>query len=183
MVIFLIPFRYIRPRQPARKSNVSEAGTGGIINDKGRNWAEEAIKSAPKTIDHIFISFHAPAFPRVRHTYDSFNADPDQRNAFWNMLVSFRDKVKAVFNGHTHVYCRMRVLNPAGADANDFSKYPDEEGGIYQVNAGSTSQGMKNTFVKVKVEGKDVYFRTYEADNGKDKPFALKEEWSILDNK
>jgi len=160
-----------------------EAGTGGVINDEGRNWTEEAIKSAPADIDHIFISFHAPAFPRGRHLYDSFNANPDQRNAFWNMLIVHKERVKAVFNGHTHVYCRMRVLDPAGANANDFSKYPDEEGGIYQVNAGSVCQGSKNTFLKVKVEGKNVYFRTHEAENGKDKPFALKEEWSIIDKK
>jgi len=159
-----------------------EAGTGGVITDKGRAWTEKVITSAPATIDHIFIGFHAPAFPRVRHTNDCFVTNTEQRNAFWNMLLSHKDKVRAVFNGHTHVYCRMRVLNPSGADANDFSKYPDEEGGIYQVNAGSTSQGAKNTFVKVMVKGKNVYFRTYEAENGKDTPFAVKEEWSIINN-
>lgn len=157
-----------------------EAGTGGIITDRGRAWTEEAITSAPAAIDHIFISYHAPAFPRGRHTSDCFVTNAGQRNAFWNMLLAHRDRVKAVFNGHTHVYCRMRVLDPAGADANDFSKYPEEEGGIYQVNAGSTGQGMKNTFVRVQVEGKNLYFRTYEAENGKNQPFALKEEWSIM---
>lgn len=157
-----------------------EAGTGGVINDKGRAWTEKAITSAPATIEHIFIGFHAPAFPRVRHTNDCFITNTQQRNAFWNMLIAHKDKVRAVFNGHTHVYCRMRVLDPSGADANDLSKYPDEEGGIYQVNAGSTSQGMKNTFVKIRVKGKDVYFRTYEAENGKDQPFTIKDEWSII---
>jgi hypothetical protein len=157
-----------------------EAGTGGVIIDKGRIWTEKAITSAPATIDHIFISFHAPAFPRGRHTSDCFVTNLELRNAFWNMLIAHKDRVKAVFNGHTHSYCRMRVLNPAGADANDFSKYPDEEGGIYQVNSGSTSQGMKNTFVKVQIKDKNVYFRTYEAENGKDKPFAVKDEWSII---
>jgi len=157
-----------------------EAGTGGVINEKGRNWTEKAIASAPSTVDHIFVSFHAPAFPRVRHTQDSFNADPEQRNAFWNMLIAHKDKVRAVFCGHTHSYCRMRVLDPAGADANDFSKYPDEAGGIYQINDGSTGMGMKNTFVRVAIDGKKVSFRAYEADNGKDKPFAVKEEWTIV---
>jgi hypothetical protein len=157
-----------------------ESGTGGVITDTGRTWTEKAITSAPATIDHIFIGFHAPAFPRGRHTSDCFVTNAGQRNAFWNMLIAHKDRVRAVFNGHTHVYCRMRVLNPLGADANDLSKYPDEEGGIYQVNAGSTSQGMKNTFVTVRVKGKDVYFRTYEAQNGKDQPFAVKDEWSII---
>jgi hypothetical protein len=159
-----------------------EAGTGGVITDKGRAWTEKAITSAPATIDHIFIGFHAPAFPRGRHTSDCFVTNAGQRNAFWNMLIAHKDRVRAVFNGHTHVYCRVRVLDPAGADANDFSKYPVEEGGIYQVNAGSTSMGMKNTFLRVEVEGKNLYFRTYEAENGKDQPFAVKEEWSIIAN-
>jgi len=157
-----------------------EAGTGGVITEKGRAWTEKAITSAPSTIDHIFIGFHAPAFPRGRHTNDCFVTNPEQRNAFWNMLISHKDKVRAVFNGHTHMYSRMRVLNPAGADANDFSKSPDEEGGIYQVNAGSTSMGVKNTFFKVLVKGKNVYFRTYEAETGKDKPFTSVDEWSIV---
>ena len=157
-----------------------EAGTGGVINEKGRNWTEKAITSAPATIDHIFIGFHAPAFPRGRHLQDSFSADAEQRNAFWNMLISHKDKVKAVFSGHTHVYCRMRVLDPAGTAANDFNAYPDEEGGIYQVVVGSTGNGMKNTFLRVEVDGRNIYFRAYEAENGKDQPFAVKDEWSII---
>ncbi|MBN1625455.1 MAG: metallophosphoesterase [Deltaproteobacteria bacterium] len=157
-----------------------EAGTGGVIDDNGRKWTEDAIKSAPSSIDHIFIAFHAPAFPRVRHTHDSFNADPEQRNAFWNMLVSHKDKVKAAFCGHSHHYARMRVLDPAGTAANDLNAYPDEEGGIYHIDSGSTGNGRKNTFVRVMIEGKNIYFRAYEAENGKDKPFALKDEWGII---
>ena len=156
-----------------------EIGRQGVINEKGREWAEDVIKSAPENIEHIFIAFHAPAFPRVRHTQDSFSADPEQRNAFWNMLVSHRDKVRAVFVGHTHSYCRMRVLDPAGSAANDFSAYPDEEGGIYQINDGSTGNGTKNTFVLVNVEGKNIYFRVLESENGKGQPFTVKDEWSI----
>jgi len=160
-----------------------EAGTGGVINEKGRAWTEKAITSAPATIDHIFIGFHAPAFPRGRHLQDSFNANAGERNAFWDMLISHKDRVKAVFSGHTHVYARLRVLNPSGAAANDFNTYPDEAGGIYQVVAGSTGNGTKNTFLRVEIEGKNIYFRTYEAANGKDQPFAVKEEWSIIDDK
>lgn len=160
-----------------------EAGTGGVINEKGRAWTEKAITSAPATIDHIFIGFHAPAFPRGRHLQDSFNANAGERNAFWEMLISHKERVKAVFSGHTHIYARLRVLDPSGAAANDFNAYPDEDGGIYQVVVGSTGNGTKNTFLRVEIEGKNVYFRAYEAANGKDQPFAVKEEWSIIDNK
>jgi hypothetical protein len=156
-----------------------EIGKWGIINEEGRKWTEEVIKSSPAKIDHIFIAFHAPAFPRGRHTQDSFNADPDLRNAFWNMLIAHGDRVRAVFVGHTHSYSRMRVLDPSGTAANDFSVHPDEEGGLYQINSGSTGSGMKNTFIMVKIEGKDVYFRAYEAENGMNQPFSVKDEWHI----
>jgi len=159
-----------------------ETGTAGIINDTGRAWAEAAISSASGTIDHIFVAFHAPAFPRVRHTHDSFNAVPEARNAFWKMLVSHRDKVRAVFCGHTHYYACMRVLDPAGEAANDVTAYPDETGGIYQVNPGSAGRGMKNSFVTVSIDGKNVCFRAFEAENGTDQPFFLKDEWCIQGN-
>jgi hypothetical protein len=160
-----------------------EIGAGGIINEKGRSWTEKVIESAPAKIEHIFIAFHAPAFPRIRHTYDSFNINPEERNAFWNMLVKHSNKVRAVFSGHTHYYARLRVLEPAGAAANDYNAYPDENGGIYQVVVGSTGNGSKDTFLRVEVEGKNVYFRTYEAENGKDQPFIIKEEWSIINKR
>lgn len=160
-----------------------EIGQLGIINKKGRKWAETAILSVPESIDHIFIAFHAPAFPRVRHIHDSFNADPDLRNAFWNMLVSHRNRVRAVFCGHTHYYSRMRVFDPAGAEANDDTATPDETGGIYQVNVGSTGNGEKNTFLGVEVSGKNILFRAYEAENGKAQSFAVVDEWRIEGNR
>jgi hypothetical protein len=39
--------------------------------------------------------------------------------------------------------------------------------------------GMKNTFVLVTVEGKKIYFRALESENGKGQPFTVKDEWSI----
>lgn len=159
-----------------------EAGTQCVINEKGRKWTEDVITSAPSHIDHIFVAFHVPAFPRWRQTFNFPKPDPEQRDAFWNMLVSHRDRVRAVFSGHTHYYSRIRVLNPAASAADDNNAYPDEDGGIYQVTAGSTGNGMENTFLRVEIHGNDVYFRAYEAENGKDKPFAVKEEWSLMGN-
>jgi 2',3'-cyclic-nucleotide 2'-phosphodiesterase (5'-nucleotidase family) len=96
------------------------------------------------------------------------------------MLIANMDKVRAVFTGHTHNQYRLKVLDPAGAAANDLSLYPDEEGGIYQVDVG-TAGGRGNetvTFVQVQVDGKKVSFRTIE--NSKDNPFHLKDEWSTI---
>lgn len=159
-----------------------ELGKGGIINKAGRDWIQETITSAPAGIDHVFIATHVPPFPRIRHTRDGFVENIEERNAFWDVLVANRDKVRAVFVGHTHRQYRLRVLDPSGAAANDTEMYPDEEGGIYQVDVG-TAGGRGNetvTFVQVQVDGKNISFRTLEAENGKDKPFHLKDEWNMV---
>jgi hypothetical protein len=160
----------------------TDLGKRGVINRKGRQWVEQVIKSAPLKIDHIFISFHEPAFPRYRHLEDSFNQKPKQRNAFWQMLLKNKDKVRAVFVGHTHYYYRMRILNPAGIPANDMSAFPDENGGIYQVDAGAAGNGYKNTVVQVQIKGKKVFFRVLQADNGSEKPFNIIDEWEIVED-
>jgi len=115
-----------------------ELGTWGVINKTGKEWVEETIKSAPSEIDHIFVTFHCPAFPRGRHTHIYFVESPEDRNTFWNMLIAHRDRVRAVFVGHTHHYYRVRVLDPAGAAANNPKLFPDEEGGIFQVDVGAS---------------------------------------------
>ncbi len=151
----------------------------GCINDAGRAWVDSTIRSA-ENADHVFVAIHEPAFPRGRHVGDSFDQCPELRNAFWNMLVAHGAKVKAVLVGHTHVYYRMRVLDPAGADANDPSAYPDEDGGVYQVDCGACGNGSRNTVVNIEIDGPDVHFKVVDAPNGADGEFSLKDEWSIL---
>ena len=164
----------------------TDLGKDGVINDEGRQWVEQVIKATPSSIDHIFISCHEPAFPRFRHTSDSFNKDPERRNAFWRMLLGYRDRVRAVLVGHTHSYYRMRVLDPAGIAANDPEAFPfpDEDGGIYQVDAGAAgnkaSKHKENIIVQVQIEGRNVFFRVLQAENGANKPFVKKDEWSIV---
>lgn len=158
----------------------STLGKDGVINNKGRQWVEQVIKTTPSSIDHIFISFHEPAFPRSAHIGDSFDKDPEKRNAFWNMLMNNKDRVRAVFVGHTHVYCRMRVLDPAGAAANDPKAFPNEEGGIYQINAGADGVTSIDTIVQVQVEGKNVHFSALQTKKGEKEPFVEVDKWSLL---
>jgi hypothetical protein len=157
-------------------------GKGGVINDQGREWVEQVIKKTPSSIDHIFISFHEPAFPRYRHLRDSFNQNPKQRNAFWQMLLKHKDRVRAVLVGHTHAYYRMRVLDPAGAAANDPNVFPDEEGGIYQIDAGAAGNGKVSTIVQIQTQGKSVLFRVIQAERGAHKSFAEVDRWSITNH-
>lgn len=157
----------------------TDLGDRGVINPDGRQWVEQTIKSTPVTTDHIFISFHEPAFPRYRHINDSFNADPEKRDAFWKMLLNYKDKVRAVLVGHTHYYYRLCINDPAGISANDMDAFPIEEGGIYQIDAGSSGNSDKSTIVQTQVNGKNVSFKVLQADYGSDKPFSKIDEWQI----
>lgn len=158
----------------------TDLGKDGVINDKGKQWVEQVIKETPSTIDHIFISFHEPAFPRVRHVGDSFDQDPGRRNAFWRMLLGYGDRVRAVFVGHSHSYYRLRVLDPAGIAANDPNAFPNEDGGLYQVDVGAAGTGTMNTIVQVQIEGKNLLFRVLQAENGANKPFTETDKWSMV---
>ncbi len=158
----------------------TELGKHGVINAKGRDWVEQTIKATPPSIAHIFLAFHEPAFPRIRHIKDSFNQNPDLRNAFWRMLLNYRDRVRAVLVGHTHNYYRMKVLDPAGEEANDPKAYPDENGGIYQIDAGAAGNGKRNTIVQIQTVGPNVLFRVLQARLGANKPFKEIDRWSIL---
>ena len=148
----------------------------GCVDAPLRQWVDESIASADHA-DHVFISFHEPAFPRYRHQDDSFNHCPADRNAFWDMLLTHGSKVKAVLVGHTHYYYRMRVADPRSAAANSKSAFPDQEGGIYQVDAGSTDG--PNTVVKVKIDGCRVHFKVVEARMGAFNLHAPSDEWEI----
>jgi len=157
-------------------------GKSGVIRKNGRDWVERVIRSAPTGIEHIFISFHEPAFPRGRHLTDSFNENARERDAFWRMLLSSCGRVRAVFVGHTHSYSRLRVRDPESAAANNSAVFPDDEGGIYQVDAGAAGNGKTNTFVRVQVDGKNISFRAYAAGTGLNQPFIECDRWQLPDS-
>lgn len=158
----------------------TELGQNGVINDAGRQWVEEVIKSTPSSIDHIFIAFHEPAFPRFGHVGGSFDEDPAQRNAFWRMLLQYKARVRAVFVGHTHHYSRLRVLDPAGPAANDPNAFPDEVGGIFQITSGTASTESLNTLIQVRIEGPSAFFRVLQATTGKKQLSEERDKWSFV---
>jgi hypothetical protein len=153
--------------------------SGGNINKLGLKWVESIIDSAGPGIDHIFVAFHEPSFPRHRHINSSFDAYPANRDAFWKMLVRHNNKVRAVLVAHTHHYSCMRVKDPATVTE---TNYPDEPGGIYQIDVGTTGkEGLPNTIVEVNVKGKNLYFRTVQAENSS-APFRVIDHWSFITN-
>lgn len=157
----------------------AEFGDDGCVFSDGLAWVESVINTAVAA-RHIFIMFHDPAFPRFRHVGDSFNACPVDRNAFWNMLVDHKDKVRAVFVGHTHQYCRMRVLDPDSEAANDLDQYPDDEGGIYQIDAGAAGNGDRNVIIRLEINGDTIMVRVLDADNGLLGSFEVVETFELL---
>jgi len=157
-------------------------GTGakdGCINDAGINWVEQAIASA-KDMDHVFIAFHAPAFCRVRHVGDDFEACPEQRNRFWEMLVRHRDKVRAVLVAHTHNYSVMRVRDPRGP-ASDGKSYPLEPDGVYQFDVGGAghSGDGKITAITFFIAGNAATARVVQSPNGQ-RLFSVTREVDLL---
>ena len=157
----------------------TELGRKGVINAAGKAWVEGAIVSAPPSVEHVFLFFHEPAFPRSRHLGSSFNADARARDGFWRMLVAHRDRVRAVFTGHTHSYSRMRVCDPAGAAANDASCLPDEEGGVWQIACGAVGPGMVRTIVSVRMDRDRVAARAIQAGFWRPGRFRVRDEWSM----
>jgi len=147
-------------------------GTGfkdGCVNDAGIRWIEQAIASGAHA-DHIFITLHEPAFCRVRHVGDGFDACPDERNRFWDMIVQHGDKVRAVFAGHTHNYSVMRVRDPRGP-ASDGKSYPFESEGIYQFDAGAagnSDDGMI-TVITFVIDGRAAMAQVVQSKNGRAK--------------
>ena len=156
----------------------NDLGKSGCLNSKGIKWIDGVISSA-RHADHVFIAMHEPAFPRKRHFYDSFNQCEEERDSFWDMIVSHKGRVKAVLVGHTHYYCRMRIKDPRSPEANDPAKYPDQEGGVYQIDCGASGNGIQNTVVNIEIMGKDVFFRVVNADLLFGGEFNLIDEWEI----
>jgi hypothetical protein len=156
-------------------------GAQRFLNDAGCKWVEEAIRGTPPEVEHIFIGIHEPPFPRNRHVSEMTDEKRPLRDAFWNMLLKHRSRVRAVFTGHTHYLETMRVADPGGAAANDPKKYPVEKGGIWQIGAGAS--GARSdflSFVRIVVEGRSVRAVTH-AKEGKSPAFKVVEDWPLTD--
>jgi len=149
----------------------------GNINELGLNWVESVIDGVGPEIDHVFIMYHSPAFPTYRNIGESFDRFTENRNAFWDMLMSHKEIVRAVFAAHTHYYSKIQVANPRTVPADNII---NDTNGIFEINGGTTGRnGAPNTIIEIETNGKNVYFRTVQANDEAD-DFILKEDWSII---
>jgi hypothetical protein len=119
-------------------------------------WIENTLHT-PKHIHHVFVAFHEPYLPQ--------NTENDP---FWSLLLRHRNKVRAVFSGHTHMYRQER--------------YPNDVTGIYYVNTGNAGQNShsdkKQTIVEVMIDGDNITFRVIQAPDGT-ADFSIREEWKL----
>jgi hypothetical protein len=137
----------------------------GCINENGIKWVEDLIKSS--NAKHVFIAFHEPAFPRFRHIGNSFDACTNERDKFWNMLLKHKEKVRAVLVGHTHFYYSMKIRDVNG-DATDKDKFPIEDGGIYQIDAGAAGNSEDGTVTAVEffIDNENILARVIQSKKG-----------------
>ena len=147
----------------------------GEVDENLQVWLQADLNATEQ--DHVFVFGHEPAFPRHRHIGDSLDQFPDSRNAFWNMLV-IDPRVRAYFCGHTHYYSRMRVLDPTTIGQ---SGYPDQEGGVYQVDCGAAGHSLSDgrmTIIFTQVEEDLIRFRVVSSPRSP-VHWEVTDEWSI----
>jgi hypothetical protein len=118
-------------------------------------WLKGALDT-PERIRHVFVAFHEPYLPFY-----------PEKDPFWSLLVEHREKVRAVFAGHTHRYHRER--------------FPDEKTGIFFVNTGNAGQNShsddRQTITEVLIEGEKVSFLVIQTPDGSSN-FSVREQWS-----
>jgi hypothetical protein len=119
-------------------------------------WIENALR-IPIHITHVFVAFHEPYLPQ--HV---------ENDPFWSLLLRHRNKVRAVFAGHTHMH-RME-------------RFPDQHTGIYYVNTGNAGQKShsdnRQTIVQVMIDEDRVVFRVIQAPDGTS-DFRIVEQWEL----
>jgi 3',5'-cyclic AMP phosphodiesterase CpdA len=71
---------------------------GGGYTDEQLEWIEQDLRASTRTFKFVFG--HEPAFPVSRHVGDSLDANPENRDRFWQILKD--NGVQAFFCGHTH---------------------------------------------------------------------------------
>jgi predicted phosphodiesterase len=89
-----------------------------------QNWLDSVLTHNQKP--HVFAAGHEPAF-KLLHT-NCMGAYPDERNIFWESLISAGTKI--YFSGHDHFYDHAMIDDGDGNAGND----------IHQIIVGTASR-------------------------------------------
>lgn len=144
---------------PTLSGNVSTSGgLHAYIMDNQLKWLQEVISKLEKdkTIDHIFVTQHTPAFPNGGHSGDDMwyhgNNDKrtyvagkpvekgiiERRDEYLDILANQSTKVVAILTGDEHNYNHMKITNEVPIYPENYPhKKLSFKRPIYQVNNGA----------------------------------------------
>jgi len=111
----------------------------GYIMDNQLAWLEKILKKfeKDKSVDHVFVTVHTPAFPNGGHVKDDMYYDGnnnyrpyiagkpvdkgiiERRDEFLNILINKNKKTVALLVGDEHNYCKLKLET-------DTKIYPEE---------------------------------------------------------
>lgn len=115
---------------------------GGGYTDEQLAWIAQDLQASTRAFKFVFG--HEPAFPLVRHVKDSLNANPAQRDRFWQILAA--NGAQAFFCGHSHNL--SHVL----------------KNGVYQIDSGEVRDGGPLCVTLVEVAGDKATVRSYQTN-------------------
>jgi len=134
----------------------SEKPKGNIINSVQRTWLDQDLAATTK--EHKFVLYHEPAFQVAQDAEDGLDANPGERDAFWNIVKKY--KVDAVFNGHAHIYARKNVGGIEQIVVGDTDSTNDDT-----VQPGLSDSGYKGkSYAIVTVNGKNINLKLFTID-------------------
>jgi hypothetical protein len=106
--------------------------TPGKLGEAQMSWLEQQLRDAKQP--NLFIVLHRPLFPVDGHIGTSLDQFPADRDRLHALFLRYRDRIKAVFVGHEHMYHRedrdgLSYFTIAGGGAPLY--VPREMGGFY----------------------------------------------------
>jgi|GEM_PF-4617977 len=117
-------------------------GETGYVSDEQMGWLKEVLEKY-RSVDHIFVMAHQPAYTAGYHVGFCLDAYPERRDALWKLLREYN--VDAYFCAHEHCFL-LRNFD-----------------GIYHIHtatAGSefypVSDGLFFHYALVKIDGEKV---------------------------
>lgn len=129
-----------------------------LVNGDQRAWLEQDLARNRK--ENIFVVFHEPAFPVSDKGGEGLDADPQERNALWEILT--RHKVTAVFNGHEHVVSRRKI---DGTYQFVFGSTDSFNHGLPAAGVAEYANQGQGRFGIVSVNGKEITVKTFSPDD------------------
>ncbi|MDD5489502.1 MAG: metallophosphoesterase [Candidatus Moranbacteria bacterium] len=134
----------------------SEKPKGNVIDSTQRAWLDQDLAATAK--EHKFVFYHEPAFQAAQDAEDGLDADPSERDAFWNIIKKY--EVDAVFNGHAHIYARKNIGGIEQIVVGDTDSTNDDI-----VQPGLSDFGYKGkSYAIVTVNGKNINLKLFTVD-------------------